>query len=471
MSAVELPEHVDAYLQEELKFEAILGPFKQHPIDDTHFSPFMTREKSGSEKRRVIIDLSWPKEASVNDGIHKDSYLATDFCLTFPTVDHITQEFGKECHIYKVDVSHVFHHVKLDPIYYYLLGLCWRDVTYVDICVPFRSRHGMQIFRRLSDVVHPVMHCKDFKVIIYVDDCVRVTPPDIARRSYDALHQLMRQLDLDVSPKNLVSPSTSAVCLGTTIDTIDATISIPDEKLNQITAMVQEYSKKQFCTRCQLQSLLGNLLYIHKCVGPSRIFVNRMLELLCANYDVTRMTLTPEFKRDIRWFIQFLARYNGTSYFDHKPPSHVTELDACLVCLGGRLKKFVYHLSVVKHYKNLSIVHLEIIIILVVIRVFGHMWHRQLILVKCDNDAVFQVLNSGRTKEPFLATCATSVWLEAATRDIELKYVHIMGKQNKATDLLSRCNIELQYQLLNSLVENPVWVQVGSELLELNYEI
>ena len=126
----------------------------------------------------------------------------------------------------------------------------------------------------------------------------------------------------------------------------------------------------------------------------------------------------------------------------------------------------------VKHYKQLSIVHLEMINILVAIRVFSHMWHRQLILVKCDNDAVVQVLNAGRTKDPFLATCARNIWQEAATRYIELKYVHIIGKQNKAPDLLSRwSNTELQYQLLNYLIENPVWVKVGSELLELNYEI
>ena len=99
-SAVEFPEDVNAYLQEELKFGAILGPFKPHPIDDAHFSPFMTRKESGSDKRRVIIDLSWPKGASVNDGIHKDSYLATDFCLMFPTVDHITQEFGRGCQLW-----------------------------------------------------------------------------------------------------------------------------------------------------------------------------------------------------------------------------------------------------------------------------------------------------------------------------------------------------------------------------------
>ena len=259
-SAVEFPNHVDAYLQEELKFGAILGPYRQHPIDDAHFSPFMTREKSGSDKRRVIIDLSWPKGASVNDGIHKDSYLATDFCLTFPTVDHITQEvkkLGRGCHIYKVDVSRAFRHVKLDPRDYDLLGLRWRDVTYVDTCVPFGSRHGTQIFQRLSDAVHHVMRHMGFKVINYVDDFLGVATPDVARRSYDALRQVMRQLGLDVSAKKLVSPSTSAVCLGVNIDTIDATISIPDEKLGQIV----QRQVQRFCVSSPCGQALQEFIY------------------------------------------------------------------------------------------------------------------------------------------------------------------------------------------------------------------
>ena len=123
----------------------------------------------------------------------------------------------------------------------------------------------------------------------------------------------------------------------------------------------------------------------------------------------------------------------------------------------------MYHLPIVKHYQNLLIVHLEMINILVDTRVFGHIWHRQLILVKCDNDALVQVLNSGRTRDPFLATCARKIWQEAATNDIELKYVHIMGKQNRAADFLSRWrNTELQCQLLTSLVEDPIWMTVLS---------
>ena len=82
-SATQFPQDVDAYLEEERGFDAILGPFDDSPIQNCHYSPFMTREKPGSDNRRVIIDLSWPRDFSVNAGIDKNSYLNTDFCLDF----------------------------------------------------------------------------------------------------------------------------------------------------------------------------------------------------------------------------------------------------------------------------------------------------------------------------------------------------------------------------------------------------
>ena len=115
-----------AYLEEEKKYSAILGPFKECPIKNCHFSPFMTCNKPNSDNRRVIIDLSRPLESSVNDGIDKNLYLGTDFSLTFPSVDHITDEvyhIGKGAHIYKIDISRAFCHVKIDPLDYNLLGL------------------------------------------------------------------------------------------------------------------------------------------------------------------------------------------------------------------------------------------------------------------------------------------------------------------------------------------------------------
>ena len=134
--------------------------------------------------------------------------------------------------------------------------------------------------------------------------------------------------------------------------------------------MVDDWGNRHFCLVRQLQSLLGHLMYIQKCVRPSRFFMNRILELLRSNYDANSITLNHDFKRDIRWFQTFLCQFNGTAFYDHKPIQEVMELDACLVGLAGRWDNKVYHLPIVKHYKNLHITQLEMINILVAVKIF-----------------------------------------------------------------------------------------------------
>ena len=150
-SATEYPWDIDAYLSEELQFKAIVGPFDQHPCPGGHISPFLIREKPNSENRRVIVDLSRHLGQSVNTGIDKTSYLGTDFLLTLPTIDHITDQFkalGTGCHFYKIDISRAFRHIKVDPLDYDLLGLSWHHI-YVDTCVPL----GQNMVSNFSSIV------------------------------------------------------------------------------------------------------------------------------------------------------------------------------------------------------------------------------------------------------------------------------------------------------------------------------
>ena len=112
--AVEFPVDIEAYIEEEKKYGALLGPFDCHPIPSGHCSPFMTRANPNSDRCRIIIDLSWPLGASVNAGIDKTSYLGSVFSLTFPTVDDITSQLkrlGRGALLYKIDVSNHRIHV------------------------------------------------------------------------------------------------------------------------------------------------------------------------------------------------------------------------------------------------------------------------------------------------------------------------------------------------------------------------
>ena len=86
--------------------------------------------------------------------------------------------------------------MSVDPGDYDLLGLQGRD-AYVDTCLLFGTRHGTQIFQRLSNAVCYVMHQRGFSFIDYIDDYVGLGIPDVAHASYDCLFHLMKDLGLN----------------------------------------------------------------------------------------------------------------------------------------------------------------------------------------------------------------------------------------------------------------------------------
>ena len=100
--------HIDSYLDVEQGKSAILGPFSAPPIVPILISPIMTRPKKDSLVRRLVVDLSWPRGLSINDGIPSNEYLGRSIDLTLPTVDYMAervQSLGRGCFMYKLDLS------------------------------------------------------------------------------------------------------------------------------------------------------------------------------------------------------------------------------------------------------------------------------------------------------------------------------------------------------------------------------
>ena len=64
---------VKAYLQNELKYKSVVGPFKINPFDQPiGISPLNARDKKDSTEKRIILDLSFPVGLAINKGIDKD---------------------------------------------------------------------------------------------------------------------------------------------------------------------------------------------------------------------------------------------------------------------------------------------------------------------------------------------------------------------------------------------------------------
>ena len=141
------------------------------------------------------------------------------------------------------------------------------------------------------------MRQKGFPKIDYIDDYFGVGVPIVTHASYKALLDLMDQLALTISEKNLVHPSTCVTCLGVMIDTVVGIVAIPPGKLATILTEVRLWLRRDVASKHQLQSILGLLLYVHKCVRPSRIILSRMMELLRSAPELSKILLTPDPER------------------------------------------------------------------------------------------------------------------------------------------------------------------------------
>ena len=63
----------------------------------------------------------------------------------------------------------------------------------------------------------------------------------------------------------------------------------------------------------------------------------------------------------------------------------------------------IYAIYIPQYCQNFSIVHFEMLNILVAVRVWGKNLKNKRILIKCDNQPVVSVLNSGKTQDLSLA--------------------------------------------------------------------
>lgn len=142
--ATEFPEAVNEHIKNEIRLQALAGPFEEMPLQNFVCSPINSRPKRNSDKRRIIMDLSWePDGPSVNAGISKDYYLGQEVRLRYPTVRTMIKRIkfladqGDELiMMYKRDWARAFSQLVLDPGCYHLIGFVWQGRYYFSKVVP-----------------------------------------------------------------------------------------------------------------------------------------------------------------------------------------------------------------------------------------------------------------------------------------------------------------------------------------------
>ena len=453
--ARDYPHFINKYLQRECAANRIAGPFPSNPLSvELTVSPMNTVPKDCDDERRVIVDLSWPAGGSVNDGISKDIYLGEVIELHYASVEQVcnmANNIGPGAMIYKRDLRHAYRQIAVDPRDYSLLGYCWEDMYYFDSVLAMGQRNAAMACSRTTDAIIYMHQQNGYNATNYLDDLIGVSAPSDSWNAYNSLGDLLHELGLLENIAKACPPSTIQIVLGVLINTVEGTISVPDERMQEIVSLVNEWQGKSKSTKIELQSLIGKLQYITKCVLQSRVFLNRLLEVLRSMKGSKSVKLTKSFQKDLKWWSMFIDKYNGVSFIPSaiwNEPDVTFATDSCLVGCGGICEGEYFHIGYPKKIRDqqLPIHSLEMLAVLLGVRIWGARLQTLKIQIYCDNEPAVRVINSGKTKDTFMGSCIRELWLEVSKYGFQLRAVHLPGEQNRVPDWLSRWDCGQTYR-------------------------
>lgn len=438
-SSKKFPDQVIEFFQAEINHNAMLGPFDTRPLEPLHVSPLMSRDKPNG-KKRIIVDLSYPPGQSVNDKVTED-YDGVPFKLSYPSIDSIARRIvslGDKAMLFKIDLSRAFRNMRIDPRDVHHLGLCFQDKYYLDISTPFGYKFGSANQQRISDAIRGICARNGFWLFCYIDDYIGIETIDSIFRAFKFLTDLLADLGLSINHDKTVPPCKALTAIGIRVDASLYTLSIDPDKLKEIFQVCTRFMSYTHITKQKLQSLIGKLIYVSKCVSSARLFVCRLLGLLRSIQKGHKVKLTVDFYRDLNWFISARHMFTGKVFIKSNRELQIVYVDACLEGLGAYYSGEVYAVQTPTQFQNLGIVQLEMLNVFIALKLWGSKWSGKRVRLYCDNMAVVQVLTKLATKDDFLQVCARNVWQLTMKHDIELKLLHVRGKDNVYADILSR---------------------------------
>ena len=475
-SAASEPRHVEKYLRTEVGKSAMLGPCRAPPfLNWWRSNPLMMRPKRDSTDRRVILDLSFPSDASVNSAVPRNALEGSQFKMRLPNPNDLAAKIaalGPGCLLYKVDLSCAYRQLRSDPFDWPLLGVHWDTGCYTDTAIPFGLRHGASACQRTTVAVAQVAKAEvEADIEPYIDDSAGAALPDVAMLHYRGLLGIMERLGLAVAFEKCQLPLTTLTWIGVGYDSIAMIMFIEPSKIREAIELCDEFLTSSTITHKRLQKVLGKVFYVIRCTEAARRFTNRLLDLLRLAHRLNVVSITYEARLDAIWIATFLPHFNGRTVIKPSTAQRVAFVDACLQSGGGFCKDhgyFSYLFPPSICACMFTIAALEAFNLLVGVRLWAQEWHGLHVLAYSDNWASVCSINSGSASDPMIRAVIRELWWLCALHDVTLTVRHRPGAQMGTADALSRMHTSAEFRERVRLFEKSTGEQrrtVGSGLL------
>ena len=220
---------LEDYLTKERAAGCLIGPLVAPSL---HINRFRVIPKGHSPgKWRLITDLSYPPEGSVNEGANPQ-YCSLSY-VTVDTVASVVASFGPGSLMAKVDIESAYRLIPVHPDDHPLLAVTWHGQTFCDGMLPFGLRSAPKIFTAVVDALEwCAREQKVSKIYHYLDDLI-IGPPesDQCQKDLSTLESLCTTLGVPLAAHKREGPTTCLTFQGIKMDSQAGILRLPADKL------------------------------------------------------------------------------------------------------------------------------------------------------------------------------------------------------------------------------------------------
>ena len=512
-SAMQYPTHVLHYVDKELSFGSLVGPFRPDELPFRIFrSPFGFVDKVGSEWRRTVTDCS-QLISGINAFIDPSTHRSVPWKLKLPNTMAIINEIlrvrsrfpGQRVFIWKVDMARWYRWIFLDPSVVPFFAVQWDGKVYLDAALSFGNRGAALAAQRfiwaiiwiyrtripphqgsfnsgLACACPSHCDCGSNSALAYIDDTLGFSAECLAEgnfSSYLALAELLG-LRLSTTPGHISPPATTCICLGLLYDTEANTVSLPQAKVLALSALLRDRLVKPKATEKELASLAGKLLNACNVFFAGRIFLNRVLatKRRAARLSHKTVYVDQDFRDDLQWWLDAIDLRNGVSFLVHDATTEIT-LDASTNGWAGGLPGIgAYHFGRNEyitvcppaHLHSLHINDLELLAHVLVARVWGPQSRRLHIKVHTDNQSCFYLVKNGRSSFDNRLRLGRIFAMSQIEHDYRVEPAWISTEDNWLADALTRSGSEKHRRIFtnfcNGLGVTPVQRHISPDMFD-----
>eukprot|EP00731_Ephydatia_muelleri_P022428 Em0015g11a len=275
-------------------------------------SPLSVVENSAG-KKRLVVNLR-----HVNQYLLKRKFKYEDLRIAMML-------FSQGELMFSFDLKSGYHHVDIARHHRKYLGFEWERQFYVFTVLPFALASAPYVFTKLLRPLVKLWRSRGLKCLMYLDDGI------VAVKGKESAEKL----------------ACGVMWLGFNIDLLDGYVSVPQEKVDMLVALLRAALLSSWLRAKQIASIVGRIISMGIALGPVSRFMTRnlyaVLESRYAWCDV--LEVSPQARAELEFWVDCLHSYNSQPIWHSPSAVRVVYSDASDTGYGGYTVEHGMHVA------------------------------------------------------------------------------------------------------------------------------